>query len=88
MVIERWLNAPEGLDDLVKQKALIPPNQWTTHLRSFYTQIAIKNKEIHSSTRLESPGEQKNHVEYIDMANDLLSCLVQPEVYDNNEKSE
>ena len=88
MVIERWLNAPEGLDDLVKQKALIPPNQWATYLHNFYSQIALKNKEIHSSTRLESPGEQKNHVEYIDMANDLLSCLGQPEVYDNNEKSD
>ena len=88
MVIERWLNAPEGLDDLVKQKALIPPKRWAEYLHSFYTQIALKNKEIYSSTRLESPGEQKNHVEYIDMANDLLSSLAQPEVYDNSKKSE
>lgn len=88
MVIERWLNAPDGLDELVKQKESMSSSQWTSHLRTFYGEIALKTNALYSADRIEYPGEQKNHLEYITMANDLIAGLEHPAVYDKTQENE
>lgn len=89
MVIEKWQDAPAEIDRLVQQKDSIPPEEWSSFLSAFYQKVA-QNSSDQSTRYKESkiivPEEQKNHLEYLDMANDLLSGLSQTDMYDNSKK--
>ena len=89
MVIEKWQDAPEEIDTLVQKKDSIPVEEWSQFLTNFYRRIAENssdNSKRYQESKIVVPEEQKNHLEYLDMANDLLSGLSQTDMYDNSKK--
>lgn len=89
MVIEKWQDAPEEIDMLVQKKDSIPVEEWSSFLTNFYRRIAENssdNSKRYQESKIVVPEEQKNHLGYLDMANDLLSGLSQTDMYDNSKK--
>ena len=89
MVIEKWQDAPEEIDMLVQKKDSIPVEEWSSFLTNFYRRIAENssdNSKRYQESKIVVPEEQKNHLEYLDMANDLLSVLSQTDMYYNYKK--
>ena len=85
MIIEKWQDAPAGIDSLVKKKESMDPTEWSQCLRDFYESISSSDG-LYKKSHITVPEEQKHHLEYIDMANDLLSSLSQSQMYNNPEK--
>ena len=76
MIIEKWQDAPAGIDALVKKKESMDPAEWSQCLSDFYRSIS-SSSGLYKESHITVPEEQKHHLEYIDMANDLLSGLSQ-----------
>lgn len=82
MQVEKWIDFPPGIDEIVQKKESLDPKEWLLFLRNFYRKVL----EDESQSKKEKFSDTKN-VNYHAILLDLVSGLERMPILNNSKKN-
>lgn len=72
------MEVPKGIDALVQEKEKMTQEEWSDRVRSFYEALSTSapaKEHTYEETTLDTKDVEKNRMDYINMAHDVLSDM-------------